>query len=191
VKGAPHSPWRVFPWDPGATEGTPFSASFVPATQGSGRFDLPDRPAGVLYLAETPEHALGEKIQDLRNQSVVDADLFEAGHRYARVSVDLPDAVRDALADLCDPATVARWSTPPDHIAALDRATTQAIAARLYAEDLPGFRWWSPFFGEWHTLVLFRDRFPAPPTFGTPEPIGIDHPVLRRTAAQLGMILPA
>lgn len=183
--------WRVFPWDPDAPEGQPFSASFVPPLQGAGRFDLPEQPAGVLYLAELPEHALGEKLQDLRNQVLVDEDLSEAGRRYALVSVELPTATLGSVADLCDPGAIDLWNTPPDEMAALNRKITQSIAARLYAENLPGFRWWSPFLGEWHTLVLYRDRLDAAPVFGTPEPVGTGHPALRKTATQLGITLPA
>jgi hypothetical protein len=52
--------WRVFPWDPAAPDGAPYSARYVPptGTQTGGRFDLGDVP--VLYLAEQPEQALAE-----------------------------------------------------------------------------------------------------------------------------------
>ncbi len=60
--------WRVFPWEPRAAEGEPFSAAFVPGTQGSGRFDL--RGGRVLYLAESAEHAVAEKIQRFRAQEL-------------------------------------------------------------------------------------------------------------------------
>ncbi|MBI4545984.1 MAG: RES family NAD+ phosphorylase, partial [Gemmatimonadetes bacterium] len=154
----PRPAWRVFPWDPDAPEGEPFSPSHLPPFQGHGRFDLRDSPQGILYLAETPEHAIGEKLQDLRNQPLADEDLFELGHRYALSSVQLPESVFAEIVDLCDPPTVAELDTPPDQVAALSRETTQAISRRLYDAGYAGFRWWSTFFGEWHGLVIFRDR---------------------------------
>jgi hypothetical protein len=59
--------WRVFPWDPAAAEGDRFSAGFVPGGQGRNRFDLPGQPRGVIYLAESEEHAVAEMIQAYRN----------------------------------------------------------------------------------------------------------------------------
>jgi hypothetical protein len=182
--------WRVFPWDPEAEEGRPFSASFVPAAQGSGRFDLPGEPAGVLYLAETPEHAVGEKVQDLRNQSLDDGDLLEHGHRLALSAFTLA-AGTPPLADLCDPETLARLGVAPDAVAARSRATTQPIAVRLHAEGFGGVRWWSAFFGEWHTHVLFRARLREPPSISPPEPLHPRHPVVVATADALGIHVSA
>jgi hypothetical protein len=41
---------------------------------------LPAVPGGVLYLAETPEHAVAEAIQHYRGQWLDAADLIVAGH---------------------------------------------------------------------------------------------------------------
>lgn len=184
---APRTGWRAFPWDPKARPGSPYSAEYVPPFQGHGRFDLPGVPEGVLYLAEAPEHALAEKLHDLRNAELEDADLFEAGHRYALVETRLPDAVFARMADLCDPETVARLGVPPDEVAAQARETTQPIAVRLHAEGWAGFRWWSVFFGEWHNLVVFRDRLAAAPAWSAPVPVRADDPVLAGTARHLGI----
>ncbi len=188
MKGiAPRPGWRAFPWDPAARPGAPFSVAHVPPFQGHGRFDLPGVVDGVLYLAEIPEHALAEKLQDLRNRDVEAEDLFEGGHGYALVSTALPGAVFERMADLCDPDTVARLDVAPDGVAALSRETTQAIAVRLHADGWAGFRWWSVFFGEWHNLVVFRDRLDAPPVWSEPGPVRADDPVLAATARQLGI----
>ena len=55
--------WRVFPFDPLAAEGEPYSVrSAAPAhRQTGGRFDL--GPSPVLYLAETPAPAVGEVLR--------------------------------------------------------------------------------------------------------------------------------
>lgn len=168
----------MFPWDRQAAEGQPFSASFVPAAQGSGRFDLPGEPAGILYLAESSDHAVAEKIQDLRSQTLDAEDLSEYGHPLALVQVTLAPQVLARMADLCDPATLATLEVAPDDVCARDRTTTRAIAVRLYRAGYTGVRWWSAFFGEWHTLVLFRDRLDPPPAFGEPELLHIAHPAV-------------
>jgi hypothetical protein len=188
VSAGERTTWRAFPWDESADGGKPFSTSFVPATQGWGRFDLPGEPSGVLYLAETREHAVGEKVQDLRNQVLEPGDLDEHGHPLALVEVTLSPQLNASLVNLCDPGTLARLGVAPDAICAQNRATTQSIGARLHEEGVPGFRWWSSFFGEWHTLVLFRERLlPTDLRFGLPEIIDLDHPALAQAAAALGI----
>jgi hypothetical protein len=186
---SPRRGWRAFPWDPAAGDGEPFSPSYIPPFQGHGRFDLVDAPQGILYLAETPEHAIAEKLQELRNQAVEDEDLFEGGKRYALAAVELPESVFAEMVDLCDPPTIQERNAPPDEVAALNRKTTQAIARRLYEAGCAGFRWWSTFFGEWHNLVVFRDRLTARPTFGEPQPVYLSDPLLGDTAERLGILL--
>jgi len=188
VRGVePRPGWRAFPWDASARPGGPFTASYLPAYQGHGRFDLAGESAGVLYLAELPEHALAEKLQDLRNRDLEAGDLEEGGHAYALSSVELGAGVFGGMADLCDPETVARLGVPPDDVAALSRETTQALAARLHAEGFSGFRWWSVFFGEWHNLVVFRDRLDGEPEWTEPELVDAGSDVLSETARQLGI----
>ena len=186
----PRPAWRMFPWDPDAAQGTPFSPSHVPPFQGHARFDLSDSPQGILYLTETPEHAIAEKLQDLRNQPLDDADLFEGGSRYALAAVELPETVFAEMVDLCDPPAIVERNTPPDEVAALARATTQAISRRLYEAGCTGFRWWSAFFGEWHNLVIFRDRLAEQPAFSEPQWVRPDNPHLQITAERLGILLP-
>jgi hypothetical protein len=179
--------WRAFPWDPGAAAGTPFSAAYLPAQSGQGRFDLPRTTGGsAWYFAETPEHAVAEKIQDLRNRVLRDDFLFERGRRLAVASAAAGEL---ALADLCDPEQLARYDVAPDHLAYRDRAATQAIAAHLHSTTtLAGFRWWSAFFGEWHTVVLFSDRVGAEALkFRDAEALHVDSPAVVRAAHWLGV----
>lgn len=187
---APRSAWRVFPWDPRAAEGSPFSPRYLAPFQGHGRFDLRDAPQGVLYLAESPEHAIAEKLQDLRNQSLEDADLFEGGRRYALAEVHLPPPVFEAMLDLCHPPTILEYATPPDEVAARSRATTQALSRRLHDAGCAGFRWWSTFFGEWHNLVVFTDRMAVLPSVAAPQWLRPDDPALQVAAQLLGIALP-
>jgi hypothetical protein len=186
--------WRVFPWSPLAAEGERFSASFVPGGQGRGRFDLSGQPAGVLYLAETPEHAVAESLQRFRNQPVAldPDDLLFAGETLALVGVTLAGDVTGRIADLCDPAVLERHDIRPDDTAARNRTTTQRIAAELHAasDGYAGLRWWSSFFGEWHMLVLFRDRVaPTRVRYAEPTPFSLDHPAVIESCTSLDIPL--
>ncbi|MCY3548233.1 MAG: RES domain-containing protein [Gemmatimonadetes bacterium] len=60
--------WRVIPWDADVREGSRFSPSWIPPTTGRGRFDLPVACSPVLYLAESPAHAVAEALQPWRNR---------------------------------------------------------------------------------------------------------------------------
>jgi hypothetical protein len=180
--------WRVFPWDPRAVDGAPFSPSHLPPQSGQGRFDLDlgENPS-TWYFAETPDHAVAERIQDLRNRTLFEEALFEHGHRLALVAVEAP---RDpAPADLCDPVVLAKLGIAPDRLAYRDRDVTRSIATRLHAGGAAsGLRWWSAFFGEWHTIALFSDRLrKGELVFGEPETLRLDTPAVVAAASALGI----
>lgn len=180
--------WRVIPWDPRAKPGARFSPGHFPSQSGQGRFDLPVGSTGsALYLAGSGEHAIAEKIQDLRNRFVTDDLLLEHGHRLALCSATLRPGLK--IADLCDPRELLERDIPPDRLAYRDRTVTQAISERLHEdEELAGFRWWSALFGEWHTTVLFSDRLPDDAlSFGDPVPLGLEHTDLASAAAALAI----
>jgi hypothetical protein len=157
--------------------------------QGQGRFDLPDSATGVLYLAETPEHAVAERIRGFRGRTLRGAHLIFEARPLALVSFDLGDPFREEIADLCRPDLLARLDLAPDRIASRNRKVTQAIAARIHTDGWRGLRWWSAFFGEWHTIVLFRDRITAPLENDDPEPLSLDHPAVVEAATVLGIEL--
>jgi hypothetical protein len=92
----PQRLWRVFPWDPAAERGAPFSPEYVvPAhRQTKGRFDLGTSP--VIYLAESPEHAVAELLRPFTGRRLSEPQLFGAGHRLALVEVSLDSAVFSA-----------------------------------------------------------------------------------------------
>lgn len=179
--------WRVFPWDPDATAGERFSAGFISPAQGKGRFDLPGQPAGVLYLAESPDHAVAETLQHYRGQTLGEEDLLVGGHRLALVGGTVTDAVREGVADLCDPGVLVRLGVRPDETASRDRGITQRIAATVHAAGHTGVRWWSALSGDWHTVTLFRERLPDAPEYGAPEPLTLAHPALREAARAIGV----
>lgn len=173
--------WRVFPWDPAAAEGEPFSATHVPGGQGGNRFDLPGSPRGVIDLAESEDHAVAELLQGFRNSRapLTEADLTRWGRRLALVSVELEPATWPRVADLCDPATLGELGITTDQPPLRDRRRTQQIAVALHGRGYAGLRWWSAFWGEWHTVVLFRDRLTATSlAYGRPTPLSLDSPAV-------------
>ena len=181
--------WRIFPWDPSAAPGDAFSPTFVATGQTSGRFDLGDRPP-VLYLAESSEHAVGEKLQRFRGRRLTHLHLREFGHGLAVVPVTPATGVLERVADLTDPAILARLALRPDAIASSDRTATQAIGRRLYEEGWSGLHWWSALTGDWHTTVLFLDPVrigSGELGFGVPELLTLTHPAVVRCAELLGI----
>jgi hypothetical protein len=177
---------RVFPWDRRAEAGSPFSPSFVPPGQGSGRFDLPDGP--VLYLGETPEHPVAEVLQGFRGRPFRDGLLRRFGHPLALVRVGVPDDLAAGLVDLDDPARLAALSLRPSDVASDDRSRTREIAARLAEGGATGLRWWSKLSGDWHGVVLFLARTPVDRlALGTPEVLTRGHPAVVAACRQLGI----
>ena len=185
---APSEAWRVFPWDPEAADGKPYSAGWIPQAQGQGRFDRPQSASGVVYLAETPIHAVAEMIQHYRGHALDDRDLAIAGHRLALARAEIPAELVARLADLCDPATLLELGIRPDETAAVSRRTTQSIADHIYRARFAGLRWWSALRGEWHTLVLFPNRLRnLRPRFDPPEPLELTHEAVRAAMRELGI----
>lgn len=181
--------WRVFPWDRDGSDGGPFSPSHIPPTTGRGRFDLPVACSPVLYLAESPAHAVAEALQPWRNRPLGTAHLRWAGHPLALVDVRLGAEEAADLVDLCDPGTLRRLRLNPDRVASRRRKVTQPIAASIWDRGNVGLRWWSTFRGDWHGVVLFMARVGRSVRFGEPQAITRDTPALREAAGVLGMRL--
>ena len=184
--------WRCFPWDPDAPAGAPFSAGYLVPGQTVGRFDLHDRPP-VRYLAESPEHALGEALSPFRGTTFRPAYLRQRGRRLALVEVVLAPTLAARVADCTSPAVLAALDLRPDDLAHHDRTLTQAIARRLHARgaatgDPAGLRWWSALTGGWHTTVVFTDREqPGEVAFGPPRHIDAGDPAVTRALGVLGI----
>lgn len=160
-------------------------------SQGSGRFDLAEGGHGplVVYLGESPAHAIGEVMQAFRGRTVADPHLRRNGHPLALVEVHLDeDAANGAVADLTRPAVLAEVGLRPDVLASHDRRRTQAAARAVHAAGYAGLRWWSALTGEWHGLVLFLDRVaPSALRYGVPQSITLSNPALREAARLLGI----
>lgn len=184
--------WRCFPWDPDAAPGAPYSAAYLARGQTVGRFDLHDRPP-VRYLAESPEHALGEMLSPFRGTPFHPAYLRQGGHRLALVGVRLAVTLVRRIPDCTDPAVLAEVGIRPDALAHHDRTRTQALARRLHergaATGSPaGFRWWSALTGAWHTTVVFTDRERRGEVrFGEPRYLQLSDPGVVRALSLLGI----
>ena len=179
--------WRVFPWNRAAAPGESFAPAYVRPRQVSGRFDLQDRPL-VLYLAESPEHAAGEKLQRYRARTIGKPALLEHGWPLALVSVALSEDAWASVGDLTDPLVLAELGLRPDLVASFDRHVTEDIARRIHDRGFSGLRWWSALTGDWHTTVLFLDRVsPGSLAYGVPEVLTVESPSVREAAAILGI----
>ncbi len=179
--------WRVFPLDRAAAPGARYSPRQVPPPTGRGRFDLPRDLSPVLYLADTPEHAVAETLQPWRGRCLEPWHLERAGLPLALVEVTLAPDVAAGLSDLCDPATLMALGTTPDVTASRRREQTQPIARSAWDRGTPGLRWWSSFWGDWHTVVLFTARIPDGLGFGEPEVLEATSASVLRAAQLLGM----
>jgi len=171
-------PWRVFPWDPAAQLGEPFSPSYIHPHQGSGRFDVAGKL--VVYLAETAVHAVAEKLQRFRGQKIDRKDLIESGKPLALVECAVGNI---KLADLCDPTVLVKYDIKPDVLASRDIVKTQRVAAALHKEGFAGLRWWSALSGDWHTIVVFQGEI----EYGKPEQLTINHQAVREASVALGI----
>ncbi|MBW3570828.1 MAG: RES family NAD+ phosphorylase [Gemmatimonadetes bacterium] len=191
--------WRVFPWKRGAADGAPFSARYIPpaGTQTGGRFDL--GTPSVLYLAQSPAHALAELLQGHRGKAITSEHLVRSdpnlpGTYYplSLVRAALPEEIEDRIADLANPSVLLTLDVRPDQLASHDREVTRAISRRMHAAAAryAGFRWWSALTGEWHVTVLFLDRADvASIDYTVPEPLDISHPAISEAARFLGISL--
>ena len=162
--------WRCFPWDSHATPASQFSAAYVAPGQTVGRFDLQDDPP-VRYLAESPDHAVGEILAAFRGTRFRSGYLRQAGRPLALARVTISEVLATRIVDCTNPATLAAHAIRPDDLAHHDRARTQAIARQLYDDERSaGLRWWSALTGAWHSVVIFTDReLAGDVTFSAPQ----------------------
>lgn len=179
--------WRAFPWDENAAPGARFSPSFVAGPTGRGRFDLPRSLSPCLYLADSAEHAIAEVMQPWRGQEIGAPHLLRAGHPLALVQMSLPETLASKLVDLCNPKVLANLDVCPDRTASRHREVTQPLSRRVWEEGASGLRWWSAFWGDWHTTVLFTARAGDTVEFGQPYPLTLEHPALTKAAELLGI----
>jgi hypothetical protein len=183
--------WRVFPWSERAADGEPFSVRSVPPVerQTGGRFD--NEATSVLYLTESPEHAVAEILRQFRGRPLKPGHLRQHGHPLALVEVRVPESTLARVADLGDPQVLLRYGLRADTLALpeSERAITQGVSRTLHEAGLPGFRWWSAIHGAWHSTVFFVDRIPLEAFgFGVPVLLDTAHPAVVAAARELRML---
>ena len=140
------------------------------------------------YLAESPEHAIGEVLSPFRGTDFRPAYLRQRGLQLALVEVALAPSLVQRIPDCTDPAVLARLGLRPDELAHHDRTLTQAIARRLHEHGAAGLRWWSALTGAWHTTVVFTDRERAgEAAFGMPRELEPTDPAVIRALSVLGI----
>lgn len=145
------------------------------------------------YLAESPEHAIGEVLSPFRGTDFRRAYLRQGGRPLALVAVTLGRSLVTRIPDCTDPAVLSALGLRPDELAHHDRTLTQAIARRLHARgaatrDPAGLRWWSALTGAWHTTVVFTDRERAGEVdFGAPRHLEPTDPEVMRALSVLGI----
>ena len=142
----------------------------------------------MLYLAESPEHAVAEMIQPWRGQRIGSAHLARAMLPLAlvRVSVEMSGV---SIADLCEPEVLVRTRIAPDRTAYRRRVETQPLARCVWDAGFAGLRWWSSFWGDWHTFTLFISRAAADISFAEPERLLTTHAAVTGAAESLGIEL--
>ncbi len=174
--------YRVFPWAPRRLA-RPLD---VPRQrQGANRHDNPDRYT-ALYLSRDPESAIAEAIQGFRGRTLTDADLERADGRPLALAA-LDDSKLPALVDLDDPAVLVAHGWRPSQVATRRRATTQAIAARLFDDGAVGCAWWSALEASWTNVTLFGGRAGRLGLAGPVEPLSVQHPGVIAAADRLGV----
>lgn len=145
------------------------------------------------YLADSPEHAIGEVLGPFRGTDFRPAYLRQAGRGLALVGVTLGPTLAARIPDCTDPAILSALGLRPDELAHHDRTLTQSISRRLHAlgaatGDPAGFRWWSALTGAWHTTVLFTDRErPGEVAFGAPRHLRSTDAEVMRALTVLGI----
>jgi hypothetical protein len=130
---------------------------------------------------------VGEIIQPWRGQRIGHPHLVRAGFRLALVEVTFHRKVQSNLFDLCDPSILEDGDIGPDRIASRHRHVTQPLARQIWDAGAVGLRWWSTFWGDWHTTVLFTARTEGHLDFGDPAPLTPNHPAVQRAAGLLGI----
>lgn len=181
--------YRVFPHRPGAEqidEGGPLHVART--RQGAGRHDSP-QAYGALYASSSPVSAVAERIQAFRGHTLSDDDLVNAlGWRLALAEID--DTALDDLVDLDEPRALLERRLRPSGVATRDRASTQQIARDIFAEGVPGFRWWSILEASWPNATLFAERaVPRLVAASEPAPLSTGLQSVREAAAALGIRL--
>jgi hypothetical protein len=105
----------------------------------------------------------------------------------ALVEVRSSEDLDSDVLDLCDPAILFEQTIQPDRTASRHREITQPLAKLAWDSGASGIRWWSAFWGDWHTTVLFTARASDRIEFRQPILLRLEEPALREAADLLGI----
>lgn len=145
------------------------------------------------YLAETPEHAIGELLGPFRGTTFRPAYLRQSGRALALVEVTLAASLVTRIPDCTDPRVLSALELRPDQLAHHDRVLTQTVSRALHeaatpAEGPAGLRWWSALTGAWHTTIVFTDHERSGEVvFSEPRALVRSDPVVARALSVLGI----
>jgi hypothetical protein len=133
---------------------------------------------------------VAEHLRALRVRTITDRHLLRESGRLSLAMVD--DTTLNDLLDLDDPRNLVARELRPSGVATRDRKVTQPLALSIYQEGVAGFEWWSTIEASWINVTLFADRVVDRLTVaGEPEPLTLEHPVLREAAEAVGVLLGA
>ena len=182
--------YRILPHDADAAEGDAGHPLYVPRRfQQAGRYDN-TRLYAALYLALSRSGAVAEVFG---NHATWTDDLFDApaaGLRRHIATIEVPDDVMDAVVDVDDARFLLDRGLRPTDVAGRARARTRALAADLFAEGVPGIRFWSYHRPEWSNVVLFLPPVaPARLTVGEVEEMTLDLPCVQAASEMLCRIV--
>lgn len=147
--------YRVFPYLPSAAPGQPGHPLYIHPRQGVSRWDNPHLYL-VLYLATTPEGAIGEALGNLTVWTPAML-VFPGVPGSARMlGVYRIDETAHPLLDLDDAKELVGRSLRPTHVVIRNRPRTQQIAADIYNETKwAGIQWWSFHTPQWVVTALW------------------------------------
>ncbi len=178
--------YRCFAWNERAGERDEDGPLWVPRVyQGEGRHDNPDR-YGCLYLSTAALSTVVEQLARFRGQRFLPSLLRRRGLPLAVADLELGEDAE--LADLDDPAVLARERLRPSIVATRRRDITQPQALRLHDRRprLAGLRWWSMYEATWVNVTLF-DRAASRLRVRSVRALAVNDPVVVEAADFFGL----
>lgn len=178
--------FRVFPWVSDAKPGDPGHPLHVDVSrQGSGRGDNPGHYQ-ALYLAESPQGAVGETFGDLIEwtpEMLAIPWLPDAVRGLATFEAEPPLNMLDL--DNCD--VLVDFNIRPSEVAGRNRERTREITLQIWLRDRwEGIRWWSWWRPEWHNQMVWAAiSLTDPPWIDRLEIDNIDRLTIDHPAVQL------
>ena len=133
------------------------------AHQGRGRFDNP-RLYAALYVARTPEAAIGEVFADRTIWYETELTRQVSGHQRVLATIEVPDSL--PVLDLDDGSVLHDWGVRPSDVVRRNRDGSNEVAQRVWRSrtktGYAGLQWWSYWRPEWRPIILWSDGLDEP-----------------------------